>query len=78
MHISNKKDKFTKINDHQIMVYTSTEKSVSSNGKGQIDIKVNVPNKQENNVGLQDAVLVPKFKNNLLSVSQITKKTDIK
>lgn len=74
MHMSNQENKFTNIEDYHTEIYTVTDESVNSIGKGQIEMKVNVFNKHKNDIKLSQAVLVPSFKNNLLSVSQITKK----
>lgn len=74
LHMSNEKDKF--IDDYGKKIYTTTEENVNLIGKGQIEIKVNVTflikNSDKKNIKLREAVL--SFKNNLLSVSQITKK----
>ncbi|XP_076686075.1 uncharacterized protein LOC143378147 [Andrena cerasifolii] len=61
------------IHDHHSQIYTATEESVNSMGKGQIELKINIANKNKNNIKLKEAMFVPSFKNNLMSVSKITK-----
>lgn len=65
----NFKEKFSNLNNEQIQIYTATEEKVKSTGRGQIKLKVNVAGE----IKLKEAVLVPEFKNNLLSVSSIAK-----
>lgn len=73
MHMSNEKEKFTKINDDQATIYIATEESVNSSGKGEINMQVNITSSSRNNIKLKEAMLVSKFKNNFLSMSQIIK-----
>lgn len=68
IHICNNKDKFLNLNNERTQIFTATEESVKSDGKGQVKLKVNATNE----VKLKEAILVPSFKNNLLSVSSIT------
>ena len=66
-HMCKDKDKFLSLDCERTQIYTATEESVKSAGKGQIKIKVS-----SNEIKLKEAMLVPDFKNNLLSVSSIT------
>ncbi|KAI4475423.1 hypothetical protein M0804_014322 [Polistes exclamans] len=67
-HVSNEKDKFVNLDEHRTKIYTFTEESVNSTGRGTIEIKVNI-GKEENPVKLKDVMLATSFKSNLLSVS---------
>lgn len=54
--------------------YTATEQSVKSTGSGEIKLNVKLHGNATNRIKLSDTMLVPDFRNNLLSVSQITDK----
>lgn len=45
---NNQKNKFTNIEDYHTKIYTATEESVDSIGKGQIKMKINVSNRNKN------------------------------
>lgn len=68
IHICNDKDKFLNLNNERTQIYTTTEESVKSDGKGQVKLQVSASNE----IKLKETILVPNFKNNLLSVSSIT------
>lgn len=53
-------------------MYTAAEHFVKSEGTGNIKMNVRLLRNMSNNIKLRDAILVPEFKNNLISVSKIT------
>jgi len=53
-------------------VYTAAEHQVKSEGAGNVKLKITIPGNISNGVRLQDTMLVPEFRNNLMSVSRMT------
>lgn len=72
-HMCHNKGKFQGLDaDNKCDIYTATEDSVKSRGTGNVEMKVKLRNSKVNNINLKDTILVPQFKNNLLSVSRMT------
>lgn len=55
-------------------VYTATEQCVKSTGSGEVKLNVKLQGNTKNKIKLNNTMLVPDFRNNLLSVSQMTDK----
>lgn len=65
--------KFYELNaNKKCNIHTATEDTVESSGTGDVKMKVTLRNSKVNDIKLKDTMLVPKFKNNLLSVSRMT------
>ena len=74
-HMCNDRSKFSSVNNEtRAKVYTAAEHCVTSAGAGEVKINLKLRDKGTNTVKLQDTVLVPSFRNNLMSVSRITDK----
>lgn len=58
-------------NNEKTRIYTAAEDSINSQGQGEININIKTP-KETKSIKLQQAMYVPEFKSNLLSVSSIT------
>ncbi|KAK2578606.1 hypothetical protein KPH14_001023 [Odynerus spinipes] len=72
-HMCNDAKKFNELDRKETSrIYTAAENCVNSEGKGEVSIKVQTEH-NPNKVRLKETMLVPEFKNNLLSVSSITK-----
>lgn len=72
-HMCNNREKFSTFSkDKACKVYTAAEHCVKSEGAGDIKMKVRLSRNTLNNIKLRDAILVPGFRNNLLSVSRMT------
>lgn len=73
-HMCNDSSRFNGLNRNETTkIYTAAEDCVKSEGKGEVNIKVQAEGNKPNDIRLQEAMLVPTFKSNLLSVSSITK-----
>ena len=71
-HMCYDKKKFNNIDSSEkTKVYTAADDSVISQGQGEININIKTPNEPKN-IKLQQAMYVPEFKSNLLSVSSST------
>lgn len=67
------KRKFHELNaNKKCNIHTATEDTVESSGTGDVKMKATLRNSKVNDIKLKDTMLVPKFKNNLLSVSRMT------
>lgn len=73
-HATPLKNKFYQIEDRQSKIYTATDEGVDVKGSGSVEMSVKLFNAKTNNIKLGKVAYIPTFKNNLLSVSQITKK----
>lgn len=74
-HMCYNPEKFhTFTNNETRKVYTATEQCVKSTDSGEIKLNVKLQGNATNKVKLCDTMLVPEFRNNLLSVSKITDK----
>lgn len=72
-HMCKDENRFATLNRMETTkIYTAAEDNVESVGIGEVCIKIqNSPN-DTNNIRLQNTMLIPQFRNNLLSVSNIT------
>lgn len=72
-HMCYDEKRFLKLDaDKTCDVYTAADHFVKSGGTGNVNMKVQLRHSAFNNINLKDAMLVPQFKNNLLSVSRMT------
>lgn len=72
-HMCNERSKFSTFSkDKACNVYTAAEHQVKSEGAGDVRLNVRLPGNVSNGIRLQDTMLVPEFRNNLISVSKIT------
>lgn len=71
----NNKEKFEAINeDDQSKVYTAEEHFIESIRSGNVSLHVRANRCEDNSIKIQNALYVPKLRNNLLSVPSITDK----
>lgn len=74
-HMCNNKEKFEAINeDDQSKMYTAEEHFVESIRSGNVSLHVRANRREDNSIKIQNALYVPKLRNNLLSVPSITDK----
>jgi hypothetical protein len=75
-HMCNNRQKFGTLNkDDNTRVYTASEHFIESVGSGDINVNLRTNKRIENNqIKIQNALCVPKLRNNLLSVPSITDK----
>lgn len=67
------KKKFSELDKNKKCdVHTATEHFVESGGTGDVVVKVKLKDSKLNDIKLKDTILVPRFRNNLLSVSRMT------
>lgn len=72
-HMCNDRKKFATFSrDKACKVYTAAEHYIESEGAGDIKMSVKTRSNMSNNIKLRDTMLVPEFRNNLLSVSKMT------
>lgn len=72
-HMCHDEKKFYELNtDKKCNVHTATEHIVESHGTGDVKMKVTLKDSKVNDIKLKETILVPRFKNNLLSVSRMT------
>lgn len=72
-HMCHDEKKFEKVDTNdKCDVYTAAEHSVESRGAGEVKIKIKLGENKINDIKLKDAMLVPQFRSNLLSVSRMT------
>ncbi|KMQ83288.1 transposon ty5-1 protein [Lasius niger] len=72
-HMCYDKKSFCELNSNKKCdVYTATEQTVESGGIGDVKVKVTLKDSKVNDIKLKDAMLVPQFRSNLLSVSRMT------
>lgn len=73
-HMSNEKQKFSVFNETRgLKVNTACGQWTKSCGTGEIRLNVKSSNRKTNRIKLTNAIYVPELRNNLISVSQITK-----
>jgi len=74
-HMCNDKQKFEVIDkDEQSRVYTAAEHYVKSIGKGNASLNLKINQRENKIIKLENVLYVPELRNNLLSVSTITKR----
>lgn len=72
-HMCHDKKKFSDLNtDNKCDVHTATKRFVESGGTGDVELKVKLKDSKVNDIKLKNTLLVPRFRNNLLSVSRMT------
>lgn len=72
-HMCHDKRKFSELDTrNKCDVHTATEHFVESRGIGDVKVKVQLKDSRLNDIKLKDTLLVPRFRNNLLSVSRMT------
>lgn len=72
-HMCHDKKKFSELDtSSKCDVHTATENFVESRGTGNVNVKMQLKDSKLNDIKLKDTLLVPQFRNNLLSVSRIT------
>lgn len=73
-HMSNEKQKFSVLNENKgLKVNTACGQGTKSCGIGEIQLNVKLSNRKSNRIRLTNAIYVPELRNNLISISQITK-----
>jgi hypothetical protein len=67
-HICKDKDKFTKLKDTNKIVAVANGKKIPASGIGDVKINVRTKSGRTGNIIIRDALYIPEFKRNLLSV----------
>lgn len=73
-HMCNQKHKFAYLNENETTrVYTASDTYMNSQGVGEVNMDVNLNDKQSSKIILKNVIYIKELRNNLISVSQATK-----